>query len=268
MISKYFKTYINELYIRGFFLIGCITLIIIILLNFIEFINNYFYFFSEIQVNELEYYYYNNNYYNNTVLTYTNYEYDWYIDYNIYFYKFGNYNISLQLYILNIVYFIVPYFVYEFYLFLSPALLKHEKHYYIVWVFYTMVSNIFYFYIIEKNIIYNLFFYWNEDAFIYLDNEVIDIFININELSIVNLIALLFNFFTTQFFFFKKLYYDYKILYILRYIVTSILFIFLIALFLNIHFIITYQLIINWIAYLEIFIFISYTNTYYKILKY
>lgn len=76
MISKYFKTYINELYIRGFFLIGCITLIIIILLNFIEFINNYFYFFSEIQVNELEYYYYNNNYYNNTVLTYTNYEYD------------------------------------------------------------------------------------------------------------------------------------------------------------------------------------------------
>jgi hypothetical protein len=42
-------------------------LIIFILLNFIEHLNNYLFFYTEINLNELEYVHYNSLYYNNNL---------------------------------------------------------------------------------------------------------------------------------------------------------------------------------------------------------
>jgi len=268
MVFEFLIKIIKEFYKRIFIIISILTILILIILNIVWFINNYLFFFNEIQLNEIEYYYLHNLKYNNSVIHYINYEYDWYLDYNIYFSKTGTFNITVKLYFINIIILIIPYIIYEMYLFYIPALLKHEKIKFQTWIIYTIVNNLIYYLIIAKNIIYNFFFYWNEDTFIYLENELIDIFININQLSKIHFILYILNIIISQYFFFKPIIYNINFIFIIRYFFSSIIIWVLISIFLEIPIIILYQFIAYWLFYIEIYIFIIYIKIYYKLLYY
>lgn len=178
-----------------------IILIMFILFNLMEHINNYLFFYTEINLNEIEYIYYNNLYYNNN-LNINIIEYDWYINYNIFPINFLNTkNILIYIYASMIFFFTVPYILYEIYLFLIPALYFYEKKKIKIWIIYTFIYILFYLIYIDKTSS-DFFFYWNEDSYIYLYNEWIDIFFNINNISNLYMFNLFFFIILSQFIFF------------------------------------------------------------------
>lgn len=182
-----------------------IILISFILFNLIEHINNYLFFYTEINLNELEYLYYNNLYYNNNNLISTIIEYDWYINYNIFPIHFLNTkNTLMSVYIIIFFFVTAPYIFYEIYLFIIPALYLYEKKKFQIWNLYNLILFMYYLIYIEKTNS-DFFFYWNEDSYIYLYNEWVDIFLNLNNLSNIYIFNIIFFIFSTQFFFIYNL---------------------------------------------------------------
>lgn len=151
--------------------------------NTIEFISNYIFFFTELNLTELEYYYYNDLRYSNVNSEANVLEYDWYINYNIFPAYFNTVqNSLLNFYFLCLFIILLPYACYEVYLFVSPACYQHEKYKLKTIIMYIIISMIIYIYTIDKNV-YNIFFYWTEDPYIYIFNEWTDIFINVTSVS-------------------------------------------------------------------------------------
>lgn len=181
-------------------LIMFVTIVLFFILwNLIEHINNYLFFYTEINLNELEYIYYNNIYYANTNLNINIIEYDWYINYNIFPIYFANSKNTLVIvYIIMFLFLIVPYILYETYLFVIPACYYHEKKIIKNWVIYNLIVILFYLLYIDK-IGSDFFFYWTEDSYIYIYNEWTDIFINIENLSNLYKFNILFFIFLTQY---------------------------------------------------------------------
>jgi hypothetical protein len=175
-------------------------LVIFILLNFIEHLNNYLFFYTEINLNELEYVHYNSLYYNNN-LNINIIEYDWYVNYNIFPISFlTNKNTLIWIYIFIFFLIMLPYLIYEVYLFVIPATYLYEKNKIKFWIFYTFTLFCLYLIYMDKTSS-DFFFYWNEDSYVYIYNEWIDIFFNINNISNLYLFNICFFFFLSQFVF-------------------------------------------------------------------
>ena len=196
----------KELFYRFNIYIYLFLIIVFVLFNTIEYLNNYLYFFTELNLVDLEYLYYKDIYYFN-IKKYNNFlEYDWYINYSILPIYYNNYqNTILNFYLLSLLCIALPYIYYEVYLFIIPACYIHEKFKFKVLFIYNIIIFILYIYLLDKNL-FSLFFYWNEDPYIYLFNEWFDIFHNISNITKLYKFDFIFFIFFTNLFFYYNYY--------------------------------------------------------------
>ena len=117
----------KELIIRSKIAVFTTIILIFLIFNLIEHLNNYLFFYTEINLNELEYFYYNNVYYKTMNTNLNIIEYDWYINYNIFPTYFSNTkNLFLYMYIFFVILVVLFYILYELYLFIIPGCYEHE----------------------------------------------------------------------------------------------------------------------------------------------